>query len=181
MLVGFALSRNNNQAFVATCRSAGKSNSDPPVNPPRLNDEIEVAPNGRCFTNCCLAAVAPENWMDVARKPDGSSADLQKLIEEDDQARICLLTLVCTAGMPGARVGELVQGAYAEASDFDYFAVALGGCICVVPPVGDTSNGIRYFGAGPLTMKVQLYYLHGCASPHFKLLQTCYGVVGEPL
>ena len=118
--------------------------------------------------------MAPEAWNKVARKADGSAAQLQDLIKEDDSAKHFLLTKVYGAGMTGSRVGDLVQGAYAEASDFKYFATALGGCICVVPPEGHASDGDRFFGSGPLTMKVQLYYLHGSSSPHFKLLQSWY-------
>ena len=75
--------------------------------------------------------------------------------------------------MPGDRVAHLLQGDYAEAVDITYFAKALGGCIGVVPPAGESGvQSTRYYGEGPLKVKVGLYYLQNKKSPHFKLLQS---------
>ena len=151
----------------------GKGDVELPVGSPRLAKELLVAENGRRFTLCCLAARGPVAWAAVARKPDGTPVRLEQLIAEDDSARSFLLTELLAAGMPGERVGELVLGSYAEAKDFVFFAAAMGGAIGVVPPVaGQDVQKERFFGNGPLRLQVQLYYLPGNQSPHYKLLQS---------
>ena len=133
-----------------------------------------MAANGRCLTNCFVAAANPEDWQQAPRKPDGAAADLKRLVQEDDWARDFLLTKALDAGMPGDRVAQLLQGEYAEAVDIPYFAKAVGGCIGVVPPAGESGvhQSTRYYGEGPLKVKVGLYYLQNKKSPHYKLLQS---------
>ena len=153
--------------------SIGKDEVEFPAKQPRLEKELLVAANGRCFTLCCIAAMATEEWTKVARKPDGTPVSLEQLVAEDDKARNFLLTKVLDAGMPGDRIGELLHGEYAEAHDFPFFASAMGGSIGVTPTAGDRAvKGVRYFGNGPLRMQVQLYYLHATSSPHYKLMQS---------
>jgi hypothetical protein len=153
--------------------AAGKAAFTPPVNAPRLEQELLVAANGRCFTNCCVAAANSEDWLRACRKPDGSAADLDRLVQEDDLARDFLLSKVLAAGMAGDRVSELVCCAYAEAIDFPYFAKAVQGSIGVVPPAAQSDvQGTRYYGEGPLKLKVGLYYLQDQITPHYKLLQS---------
>ena len=152
---------------------AGKTAFTPPVNPPRFEQELLVAANGRCFTNCCVAAANSEDWLRARRKPDGSAAHLDRLIQEDDMARDFLLSKVLAAGMAGDRVSELLQGAYAEARDCPYFAQAVQGSIGVVPPAAESDvQGTRYYGEGPLKLKVCLSYLQDEITPHYKLLQS---------
>jgi len=88
-------------------------------------------------------------------------------------ARNFLLTKVFDAGMPGDRVGQVVMSEYAEAKDFQYFAEALGGSIAVQPPEDELHvQGTRFYGQGPLRMKVRLHYLEGRTQPHFTLVQS---------
>ena len=84
-----------------------------------------------------------------------------------------MLTKVLDAGMPGDRVGQLVQAEYAEANDFHYFAAAMGGSIAIEPPEGEHRvQGTMFYGQGPLRMKVRLHYLEGKTQPHFTLVQS---------
>ena len=46
---------------------AGKTAFTPPVNPPRFEQELLVAANGRCFTNCCVAVANSEDWLRARR------------------------------------------------------------------------------------------------------------------
>ena len=153
--------------------SIGKDEVEFPAKQPRLEKELLVAANGRCFTLSCIAALATEEWAKVARKPHGTPVSLEQLVAEDDKARNFLLTKVLDAGMPSDRIGELLHGEYAEAHDFPFFASAMGGSIGVTPTAGDRAvQGVRYYGNGPLRMQVQLYYLHATSSPHYKLMQS---------
>ena len=120
-----------------------------------------------------MAAFNPEEWSSVHRHPDGTAIEIERIAREDDLARDVLLTKVVAANMPAGRVAELLGGAYAEAQDLSFFAKALGGSICVVPPDAEAAlQGPRFFGAGQLKLKVQLYYLSGGHTPQFELLQS---------
>ena len=51
---------------------------------------------------------------------------------------------------------------YAEAEYLQFFVAAVGGCIGLEPPDGeDEERGTRYYGLGPLRIKVELYYMSG--------------------
>jgi hypothetical protein len=98
---------------------------------------------------------------------------LQRVVKEDERARYFLLTKVLVAGMPSARLAELLQGEYAEAADLQYLAAAMQGTIGVEPPADELAvKCVRYYGQGSLKMKVHLYYLDGKRAPHYKLLQS---------
>ena len=132
-----------------------------------------MAANGRCLTNCFSAAANPEDWQQAPRKPDRTAADLARLVQEDDWARDFLLTKALDAGMPGDRVAQLLQGEYAEAVDIPHFAKAVGGCIGVVPPAGESGEqSTRYYGERPLKVKVGLYSSQNKKSPHYKVFQS---------
>ena len=161
------------QLFMESDPTIGKLERTPPINPPRLDQELLVAANGRCLANCFVAAQSPEAWMQVPRKSDGTAAELEQVVKEDEWARDFLLNHVLAAGMPGDRVAKLLQGEYAEAEDIPHFAKAIAGSVGVVPPPGEGHlQGLRYYGDGPLKVKVGLYYLEGKTRPHYKLIQS---------
>ena len=161
------------ERFLATDPSIGKPSCMPPIGSPRLQQEILVAPNGRCLANCCIAATRPEDWEATTRKPDGTAASLARIVQEDEWAREFLLTKVLEAGMPEERVADLVMGSFAEAKDLAFFAKAIGGSIGVEPPPAEQGvQSTTYYGDGPLMLTVGLYYMETNGAPHYKLLQS---------
>ena len=162
-----------NEIFLESDPSVGKETCDnQPEHPPQLDEELEVAANGRCFTDCCVAAASPQEWASVQRK-NGTATDFSRMVKEDDMARDFLLNKVFEAGMSGHRVSQLLQGEYAEAGDIIFFAKAVNGSISVRPPAAELGvQQIRYYGEGPLKMDVELYYLAGKSAPHYKLVQS---------
>lgn len=168
-----AIALAQNDIFLASDPSIGKDTCDiPPENPPLLEEELEVAANGRCLTNCCVAAASPQEWASAQRK-DGTATDFRRMVKEDELARDFLLTEVFEAGMSGHRVSQLLQGEYAEAADVVFFARAVKGSIAVKPPAAELRvQQTRYYGEGPLKMEVELYYLAGKSAPHYKLVQS---------
>ena len=168
-----AIACKQSEAFLAADPSIGKEEPDMhPDKPPQLGEPLEVAANGRCLTNCCLAAASPQTWASV-RREHGTASDFSRMVLEDDMARDFLLTKVYEAGMSGSRVSQLLQGDYAEATDIPFFCTAIQGSIAVKPPPAEHGlQKTRYFGEGPLKMEVELYYLSGKGSPHYKLTQS---------
>lgn len=162
-----------NLEMIESDPSIGSEEVEPPAGRPRLQQEILVIPNGKCFALCCIAAMDPDDWASVPRKADGAPASLEHLIDEDDKVRKFLLNTLSGVGMPDTRIRALVQGEYAEAQDLTFFAAAMGGAIGVVPPQSVRAlQDVRFFGRGALRMQVELYFLEGNRAPHYKLLQT---------
>ena len=144
-------------AFLEADEAVGKEGCEPPVLPPRLEREILVAANGRCLTNCCVAAFNPEEWSSVHRHPDGTAIEIERIAREDDLARDFMLTKVVAANMPAGRVAELL-GALMQKRKISVSLRRLVGAASALSRLMPRllCKGLVFFGAGQLKLKVQL-------------------------
>lgn len=109
----FALAAN--VAMLSSYPTVGRLEVERPVGSHRLEGELSFAADGRCLTSCCVADRNPDDWVKVARKPDGMPISFNDLVVEDACVRSCLLSDLREAGMPSDRVCQLV---FAEVSPF---------------------------------------------------------------
>ena len=135
---------------------------------------LRIPQGSLCLPYCAMAAKDPQSWERHAKNAQGflmNRAIAQQYKEAAEEFLARVRQLMYAAGEPelAKHVGQ--RGKPSGQDDLNYYALALGGSIEVVPITLAVHQPVKLYGAGPLAARLG-HATNAGGRDHFILLQS---------